>query len=123
MKKDKLHLTLGSAVAFLAVACGWLATELKASKEEARQYMAVGAYAFINGQNEVLKAIHDTRSNEVRLAPYMTPEGLSAFRESLDALVPQLPGSKPRSLSLPTVNRDAMASVLALAAKQSSTTN
>lgn len=123
VKKDKLHLTLGSAAAVLAVACGWLATELAASKEEARQYRAVGAYAFINGQNEVLEAIHDTRANEERLERYMTPEGLSAFRESLDARMPQLPGSKPRSISLPAVNREAMESVLALASKQSATPN
>jgi hypothetical protein len=39
--------------------------------------------------NEGLKAIHDTRANEERVERYMTPEGLSAFRESLGARTPQ----------------------------------
>jgi len=78
--------------------------------------MAVGAYAFIKGQNEVLKAIHATRVNTEQEERYMTPEGLSAFRQSLAV---QVPGAKPPAIKLPNVSRDTLERVVALAAEQS----
>jgi hypothetical protein len=78
--------------------------------------MAVGAYAFINGQNEVLKAIHEIRVNSEQEERYMTPEGLSAFRQSLGVPVP---GATPPAIKLPNVSRDALERVIALATEQS----
>ena len=39
--------------------------------------------------NEGVKVMHDTRTNEERVERYMTPEGLSAFRNSLGVRTPQ----------------------------------
>jgi hypothetical protein len=116
MKIDKLHVTLGALASVLAVACIWLLSALVTSREQAQQYIAVGAYAFINGQNEVLKAIHETRVNTEQEVRYMTPEGLSAYRQSLGAPVP---GAKPPAIKLPNVSRDALERVVSLAAEQS----
>lgn len=116
MKIDKLHMTLGALASVLTLACIWLLSALVTSREQAQQYMAVGAYAFINGQNEVMKAIHETRVNIEQQERYMTPEGLRVFRQSLGE---QVPGATSPAIKLPNVSRDALERVIALAAEQS----
>jgi hypothetical protein len=115
MKLDRLHYTLGAAAVACALAGVFLTAALATSQDEARKYKAVGAYAFINGQNQVLKAIHETRLSDALLERYMTPEGLSAYRASL---VPQIPGAKPLAIELPAIDRAALEEVIALANQQ-----
>lgn len=115
MKFDRLHYSLGAAAVACALSCIGLYVALAASQDEVRKYMAVGAYAFINGQNQVMKAVHEARMRDEQLARYMTPEGLSAYRASL---VPQVPGVKVQADELPTVDSAALERVIELASQQ-----
>lgn len=115
MKLDRLHYTLGAAAAACVLACIVLSAALVAAHNETRKYMAVGSYAIINGQNQVLKAVHETRLSDELLELYMTPEGMSAYRASL---VPQIPGAKVQAIELPAVERAALERVIALASRQ-----
>lgn len=120
MKLDRLHYALGAAAAACALSSMYLAAELTISHGEVHKYKAVGAYAFINGQNQVLKAVRETRISDEQLERYMTPESLIAYRASL---VPQIPGAKPLTIQLPTVDRAALEEVIALANQQPAAAN
>lgn len=118
MKLDRLHYTLGAAAAAFALSCIYLAAALSSSRDEAHEYMKVGAFALINGQNQVVKAVHDAhdaRASDDLLERYMTPEGARSYRASL---APQIRGAKLQAIELPAVDRAALDRVIALASQQ-----